>query len=203
MNININNSIINFGKTLKARTSVLNAKGDSVPCSIYKINPHTDGDYFEKLSNDENWQNSEYVDFLDEEIPYVRETPENEFFVLETNKGECIAISEVTEKPKKYVLDILETSPICVNDRKHKNAKYKYAGETIISFLAKMAAKHKKECIQTEPVISAKKFYTDKCHFSPRPDAEDYHVFLNNKDYNTLIRQNETHTNSKIELLNC
>ena len=201
MNINFNNISVNFGKTLKAKACVLNDKGLSVPCHIYELDPKKDCDYFENLSQKESWQKAEYIDFLDEEIPYIIDTPEENLYAIETQNGECLGVSTVMYKPHELILNILETAPAFVNDGRHKSTPYRYVGETLIAFLAKMAASSNKEYIQTEPADSAKEFYMKHCHFKPDKDSEDYNVFLRNKSFNRLIKQNEHHTKSKLEVI--
>ncbi len=203
MKINNMNTGINFGKRLLAKTAVLGRTGVPVPCNIFKIDADTDKDYFEKVSASEDWKNGEYVDILDEDISYYASDDENiSMYAMETENGKCIGIAELSEgKDEKYNLNILETTPVSTNDRRHKNPPYRYIGETMLSFLTNLAIKNGKKSIRTEPADSAADFYTQKCYFKKPKDDDIYHVALKKKSFNKLISQNAEHTKTKMQFL--
>ena len=193
---------INFGKKLQAKATVLGRSGSPVPCKIFEIEPQKDKNYFAKVSRTADWDNGEFVDFLDEDLRYATKDMSLSLYSLETEDGQCIGIAEVSDNGKeKYQLDILETAPVYTNDGRHQTPEYRYIGETMLSFLTKLAIKNGKKAIRTEPADTAYEFYTDKCFFKKTKNDDPEHVRLKKEAFKKLLTQNSKHTKTEIELI--
>ena len=192
----INN--ISFKKRLVANCAVLNNNGQSEQCAIYQISPYEDADYFTKVQKDENWNGSEYLPFIANELPFLkRRNNVFEIYSMEDKNGNCIAFTELHPEKSSIYVDNLETAPKYVNDK--KQSALKYIGETFVTFATKLAQGKQKPIVKLNPADTSIDFYTKNCHM----DYDDDHVLctLPQERYNLLINQNQHHTGSELDLV--
>lgn len=195
----INNNI-NFQKTLRANCKVLNEKREPCPCGIYELDAYDDRDYFKSLLLEKNWKNAEYLDFVDTEMRYIHEEPECRAFVLENEKGNCLGFAISTNGRQNYSIDILETAPRYKNDIEGVDGKYKYVGETLVSFLTKDAIRNKRNFIDVDAAYTATGFYEKTCGFDYYdPDYDE--MYLHESNFQQLINKNEKDTKGTIDII--
>ena len=191
---------ISFAKKLVANCAIIKKEDTSYPCQIYSLDKNTDSDYFETVKNAEDWKNGRYLCYLKEDLKTIEDDEEYEIFALEDKNGDCLCYSE-TAKRASNVTEILflETVPSQTFLNSHKS-KFKYIGETLLSFMIKKAKTEKENRVELHPSILSTTFYKNKCFFI-QPRNEVYPYYLNKNRFSKLIKQNERHTHSTIELI--
>ncbi len=196
-NMQINHLNLSFKKRLAANCAVLNRNAQSdEPCSIYRILPDEDADYFTKLRKDENWKNSEFLEFAIYELPYLKRDKRYEMYSIENKDGNCLGFAEI-EKGKDFVqIQSLETAPKFANSKK---SKYRYIGETFVAFSTKIAQLLNKPILRVNPAEDAIDFYSQKCGM----DYDEDRVIceLHQDQYHDLLSQNVRHTGRSIEIV--
>ena len=200
MKISSLTSQIPFKKTLVANCSVIKKENMSYPCSIYSIDKNSDIDYFDLVSNSSEWVNARYLCYLKEDLKTIEEDIGYDIFALESKDGACLGYSEVvkTSDDVDEVL-FLETVPTQTFLNSHKST-FKYIGETLLAFMVKKSQSENSLKVELHPSILSTSFYKDKCFFSPpQSDIEPYYLTFNK--FSKLIKQNEEHTKSSIELI--
>ena len=203
-----------FQKKLVATAGVLK---DSEPCpvSIYKITKKDDKDYFEKLSADEQWGLSTYLENTAETFKYYNllkflKRIQVDFYAVEDVTEKCLGFVVVNDT-KKDKQNIIYIEAIPENSKKRgishflekEKLKYNYIGETMLSFLVKKQQNNKKpkQIVAEHIVLQARNFYL-KSNF--RLDDEDMYIdsmHLPVELENLLISENENHTKSKIKFV--
>lgn len=225
MNINFSNYNLSFQKKLMANANVIK---DNEPCpvSIYKLDKKDDKNYLKNLSEkDKNWQYSFYLDKIQKEFEHslrlrLKNGSKLEFYTLEDKDQNCLGLVEVDNgKKEKQNVAYLERFP--ADYQKHR---YKYIGETLLSFLAKQqkAAKAPRKIVVDNAMIEAQEFYL-KSHFKYMYDGCTYNqmylptfdcdeaaghntsvqdkMFLPKYNDDLLLESNKNHTGSEIELV--
>jgi hypothetical protein len=192
----VNFSNISFKKRLAANCAVLNNNAQSEPCSIYRILPDEDEDYFKKLQNDENWQNSDFLEFAISELPMLKHDKRYKMYSIENRNGNCLGFAEIQDGKDFIQIENLETAPKFAHNKK---SKYKYIGETLVTFSTKLAQLLNKSILKVNPADEAIGFYSQKCGM----EYDDDRVIceLPKKQYNDLILQNEKHTGCSLEIV--
>ena len=196
MRINGNNNNISFNKKLAATCCVMKSTGRQLPCSIYKISSVEDKYYFRRVARDYNWEKNHFLDCLN----YDNEneiSPETTIYSLEDKYGKCIGAAEITEKDSAFEIDILETAPKFENKR--SDSSIKYIGETMVSFVTKLAEAAKKKMVVVHSSSNAVDFYSKHCHMNYN-DKNKY-FYLPAYKYGNLLLQNEGHTGKKINIV--
>ncbi len=191
----INNNI-SFKKRLTANCAVLNNMAKSEPCSIYRILPDEDEDYFKNLRKDDNWQNSVFLEFAISELPILKRDKRYEMYSIENTEGNCLGFAEI-QKGRDFVqIENLETAPQFACNKK---SKYRYIGETMVAFSAKLAQLFNKSMLKVNPADDAIDFYSGKCGM----EYDDDRVIceMPESQYNELLFQNKKHTGSSIEIV--
>ena len=186
---------VSFQKTLKANCNILK-DGNNQQCSIYQLDPIQDRDFFQKLEYENDWGNNEYVSCMNDIMQTIQEDSKESVYELETQEGKCLGYLYAEEKRNAYEIGFIESIP-----KNKYGTNYKYIGETLLSFIAKLARIEEKERIFLAPADSAVDFYENKCHFSTEEDSEEQEMILPNDRYNKLISQNENHTGKNIDVL--
>lgn len=191
---------VSFKKSLVANCSVIKKDNTKIPCSIYDLNQHDDSDYFEKISNKSDWNGARYLCYLKEDLAELDEKPDRKIYVLEGNNLDCLGYSEVLycDDNKNEIL-FLETAPT-QNFSSRRKASFKYIGETLLSFIVKQSKEQKVKSVELQATVASINFYKDKCFFR-LPKKETDPLYLINRDFSKLIKQNEEHTKSSIELI--
>ena len=194
------NQYLNFGKTLQAQCKILNSDNIPTKASIYKLDSEEDVQYFNELESQQDWWKSEYINFLKGEIKYVLKHPTHDsIYVMEDEDNRCLGVLELSEAGSEDEVMILETAPKFQADGSD-NRKYKYIGETLLSFAAIKAKNDYSEQLNLFSSESAVPFYERKCGFI-RKDDESPEFYLPNESFDKLIQQNEAHTKSKIDFV--
>lgn len=190
---------VSFKKTLVANCSVIKKDNTKVPCSIYDLNQHDDSDYFEKISNKSDWNGARYLCYLKEDLAELDEKPDRKIYVLEGNNLDCLGYSEVLYDDNINEVLFLETVPT-QNFSSRQKSSFKYIGETLLSFIVKQSKEQKVKSVELQATVASINFYKDKCFFR-LPKKETDPLYLINRDFSKLIKQNEEHTKSSIELI--
>ena len=200
MNITKLSNKISFSKTLVANCSVIKKEDTPYPCQIYSLDKNSDADYFETVNNAQDWQSGRYLCYLKQDIKTIEEDTGYNIFTLETREGDCLGYSEVAKRDNGIdeVL-FLETVPSQTFLNAHKS-QFKYIGETLLSFMVKRSQKEESMRVELQPSILSTSFYRDKCFFSA-PDKEVDPLYLTSDKFSKLIKRNEGHTYSTIELI--
>ena len=200
MKISSSINLVSFKKTLVANCSVIKKPDIPYPCSIYNLSQQEDSDYFEKISNKSEWSGARYLCYLKEDLAELDENPDRKIYALENNNGECLGYSEVLYGDDNIdeVL-FLETVPT-QNFSSRDKSSFKYIGETLLAFCIKKSKSQKAKKVEVHESVASKKFYKDKCSFSP-PKKDVNPFYLNSRKFNKFIKQNEIHTKSSIELV--
>ena len=193
---------VSFKKTLVANCSIIKKEDIPYPCRIFSLDENSDIDYFDNVNNKPDWNNARYLCYLKEDLKTIEEDIDYGYriYSLEGPDGDCFAYSEVVKKDDGIdeVL-FLETVPTQTFLNAHKS-KFKYIGETLLSFMVKKSQEEKSRRIELHPSILSTAFYRDKCFFvPPKKEVDPYHLCRNH--FSKLIQQNEEHTLSSIELI--
>ena len=191
---------VSFRKTLVANCSVIKKQDMPYPCSIYNLSQQDDSDYFEKIPNNYEWGCARYLCYLKDDLVELDEKTDRKIYVLEDNNGSCLGYSEVLygEDNIDEVL-FLETVPTHSFSNSH-NSSFKYIGETLLAFCVKKSKKQKAKRVEIHESVASKKFYKDKCSFKP-PKKDIDPFYLNRREFEKFIKQNELHTKTTIELV--
>ncbi len=192
-------NLVSFKKTLVANCSVIKKDNTKVPCSIYDLNQHDDSDYFEKIPNKNDWNGARYLCYLKEDLAELDDKPDRKIFALEDNNGECLGYSEVLYDENINEVLFLETVPT-QNFSSREKSSFKYIGETLLSFIVKQSKEQKVKSVELQATVASTNFYKDKCFFK-LPIKETDPLYLISRDFSKLIKQNEEHTKSSIELI--
>lgn len=200
MKINSINNFISFKKQLVATGAYLR-NGESQPCYFYELKGEEDSLYLKKAIQTEEWQGSELVEPL---IDNMSSFPNDEFYIIEDINQNCIGATEIFDEYIEGMdtksIHIIETCPKFSS--KNEKRQEKYIGESILSFITKLSKKENKEMIYI-PVAdeTALEFYIDKCFFEQKTatnEKEDLPTFLMCEAFDDLIEQNEIHTEHPI-----
>ena len=195
MKIEVINNNLNFQKQLRAECAVLGADNKSKSCNIYKLEPEKDQRYFSGLSKTSEWKNSRFMDYAIFHLPRKEENISNTY-VLENKRGECLGFCEITKAEDDYV-EVIETCPKYRSEGdRNKESEYKYIGETLLAFLAKQAKTDSVKKISLTSAEESKEFYR-KAGFQIKAGQA---MRLYDKNFDSLIENNEKHTGSKINL---
>lgn len=202
MKIISSTSQISFKKTLVANCSIIKKEDTPYPCHIFSLDEDSDINYFDEINNKQDWNNARYLCYLKEDLKTIEDDIDYGYriYSLESDNGECLGYSEVVKKDDGVdeVL-FLETVPTQTFLNAHKS-KFKYIGETLLSFMVKKSQNEKSKRVELHPSILSTAFYRDKCFFiPPEKEVDPYHLSRNR--FSKLIHQNEEHTHSTIELV--
>ena len=201
------NNAINFQKTLKANCKVINCNTQKpANCKIWELDKAEDGDYFEKLEEDENWQNSIFLicQVADFKIPFI---PSEHYYVIEDENERCLGYALTEDKADECKLMYIEVVTSFKNDfLGGREKEYKYIGETLLSFITKKAQKQGAEKIKLNSIPTAVDFYQSNCGFEVTGISSKYpfietEMVLNGSKFNELIKHNEQHTTGKIDMV--
>ena len=190
------NNISNFAfqKTLKANCTILK---DNKPCqcSIYKLDKGVDDDYIDtKIFPNPAWDFSEYIMGLYLRMEDAIDGLDN-VYVMEDKDENCIGyISESIVNNNSNTIEYLEALP-----KDGKNPKMKYIGETLVNFVLNLTKKRGQNFLFVPvPVQQALGFYNKLGFISSRQGLVMVTESPRARDLN---KQNEMHTNSKIEYI--
>ncbi len=196
MQINSFNNL-NFQKKLVATAHI----GDSYnpqSVEIYHMDKESDFDELKEKFSANEWEDA----FYSKRIMHFfkKDCNQDRYYVIEAG-DEIINYADTyhDEDSDAVVINFLETAPKYAKDSGHDRL-FKYAGETMLSFLAKVAQESDISKIKLEyrDVKSTRDFYFSQCGFLP---AGVNRAVLYKHRFNDLIEQNEYHTGNNINLL--
>ncbi len=193
---------VSFGKKLVAKCSVKTATEKEKPCEIYELSKKDDIDYFCKLKNSPEWEDSEYLELTNQMMLSPLLSNGLRTFSLETKDNVCIGFVTTIDydfEPNKTNVEFLETCPMYSS--KNKEREIKYIGQTLMAFVVALAQKNKKDkvCVPTVAPKS-KKFYGKACGF--RQDYKDNDgLILNKQSYEKFLKKHQTNTGKEIEFI--
>ena len=199
MKIGINNYNLSFEKQLKAKANIIN-NGKPEQCFIYKLNKEEDSDYFLKLNDNPIWWEEGFCKEVCQTVQ--NDEPSEHVYVMEDSNEECLGFIEIDDDVifEEYQrVEYLETySPY---SSKNEDRNRKYIGQTLLAFAAKTFNKrHKIGLLVPVAVQGSWGFYIDKCNFRQNKYSP-VELLLKKRDFNKLIKANESNTKGKIELV--
>ena len=193
-------SNIFFQKKLVAKCKV-GEQGLTKNAFIYQLEKPLDCDYYSDQELALEWKHSFYLKEVKDDIS--KSTARNdkskfEHYVMENEDGLMICYSAIRQKHNGEHLEYIETMP-CLSSYNIADRKIKYIGETMLAFLTTIASKLRKDLIVPNIAQRPKtlEFYYRLCKMHPL----DGGAKLEKKDFDKLLKQNETHTGSSIELV--
>lgn len=193
---NITNPI-SFQKKLVA-TCTVQKDNHPLHCNIFELSKEDDEFYFEGIERKKEWATNRYLHearcALEED--YVGT---ERFYTIENKQRQCLgyAIIDRCRTPKSIDLELLET---CLpHSSRNEDRRIKYVGETLVSFLTKLAKNENlSELCVPLTAKTAKDFYRN-CGFQEKGTTGFF--TLKNKDFNQLIEKNEFNTNGTIDFV--
>ena len=116
----------------------------------------------------------------------VRNTPDKNFYILETPYEEIMGICQVRDKNEdRDVVEFLESGG---------GDTYKYVGQSLLAAVAKHAASLKKDLEISLPVDD--RFYTDKCGFKKKETGVN--LEMKSDEIGNFVEKVETRTQGKM-----
>lgn len=201
----INNSIFNqsFQKRLVANANILK-NNQPYPVEIYEVNKKEDEDYFEKLSQNDNWRSANLLKYVQEQFSKTARLRfthglKLKFYTVEDKKQNCLGIVQVdNSKLNSQEILYIEAQPA-----NKKSKEYKYIGETMLSFLVKQQQSNKRarQLFVPLPLDDARDFYLKSLFCFDSTPWQPLRMYLPLNNEESLISINEVHTKSKIELV--
>lgn len=196
---NYSYSKIPFQKKLVANCTVIK-DNSAYPCSIYSLSAEEDKNYFKNLEYEKDWIDGDYLSHADYLIS--KKAGQREFYTIEDKDENCLGFccTDLIDKNANRV-EVIETVNRAISG--NSKSRYKYIGETLLSFLCKLTDKDtKKQELQIDsPMSTALDFYVKKCGFKFIKTEYETRLALQKEDFSTLTKQNENHTKGKIELV--
>lgn len=194
MKIGFNNYCYSFKKQLVAKADVIKEQ-NNVPCKIYRLSKKEDARYFEDLKHSHDWAGYKLLIG----VAYDLKNPPaaSQIYSLEDENEKCLGYVETRENNDDKEIIYIETCP----SEKHQNKerKYKFIGETLMSFIAGLAKKDYAENIVVPSALAeAWGFYTDCCGFY-EDKYNTYGLYLPRGKYDDLINQNKGNTKNFIK----
>ena len=204
---NISNSM-HFQKTLKADCKVLNSSTkEPVNCKIWELDKEEDKDYFKNLEKDQNWQDAIFLKNQVEDFDKWLSETDRHYYTIEDENEKCLGYTLTENEDDECKIIFLETATSFKNDiPKERGKRYKYIGETLLSFVAKKTQEAGGKEISLRSMPTAISFYEEKCGFKRKrlilevPSLPHFEMVLDKSKFDSLINQNETHTTSKINI---
>ena len=190
---------IAFQKNLTATCSI-GQTGSSKKAFIYELDRPEDRIILYKIFYDKKWQYNNYLNEITEEYEKPDKNSQEKYFIIEDKDKNILCISVLnTSNEKENVLEYIETAPTlsCYN---RNSRPIKFIGETMIAFLAKLTKRERKDLFVLEiaPKPLTRNFYFIHCGFNPVPENN---AIMPKEKLDTIIKMNERHTGSKIEIL--
>lgn len=197
-----------FQKTLRATASLKKNNGSTEVCRIYLLNPNDDKGYFLNQERAPHWHKGTFINNMEYNLYANKFQPEKNIWVLENKKGECLGyitskenksnLFYQEEKPKCYEIAMLETAP---KYRSNSSAddKYMHVGETLVAYITKKALLEGKKWVELNADFDAINFYKH-CFFEGN-QRDSCDMILKEENFSHLIKQNEKHNNSIINLI--
>lgn len=194
MKIGFNNFIPSFKKQLVANANVIKGK-EPVVCKIYSLSKKEDKTYFADLKHSQDWAG--YKLLIGVAYDLKNQPVSSRIYSLEDENEKCLGYVETRENNDDKEIIFIETCP----SEKHQNKerKYKFIGETLMSFVAGLAKKeHAENIVVPSALPEAWGFYTDCCGFYE--DKYDiFGLYLPFGEYDNLINQNKENTKNFIK----
>lgn len=194
MKIGFNNFIPSFKKQLVANANIIKGK-EPVDCKIYSLSKKEDKTYFADLKHSHDWAGYKLLIG----VAYDLKNPpvSSQIYSLEDENGKCLGYVETRENNDDKEIIFIETCP----SEKHQNKgrKYKFIGETLMSFVAGLAKKeHAENIVVPSALVEAWGFYTDCCGFY-EDKYDTYGLYLPFGKYDNLINKNKENTKNFIK----
>jgi len=201
MKIDPNKPLIGFQKTLKAKCVFKQGK-DERHCSIYKLDSAQDKDYFKKLMNKGYWEGAKFLRTMDRHAQHdCTNSRINDIFVIEDDYSNCLGYMRL-DNYKESEIDLTHLETVPIYSHRNPRRKFKYIGESLITFLIGLAKRQNKKRIYIPYIMAdARDFYFKKCKFKSIGTIENSKAELKNTNFLKLEKQNTFHTGTKIELI--
>ena len=164
MNIQKSLCNISFKKSLKGKCSVCSEKKEDIPCYIYKLEPSKDMDYFKKIKNKGDWDNSKHLDTISMVNNFLKKSSPFSIYTMESKAGDCLGFAEICDFDEEFEISTMETAPKLESHQSDKS-KLNYITESFISFFAKLANKKMKLALNIEAEPSSVSFLIKNCNF--------------------------------------
>ena len=198
MKIQKTNNLL-FQKKLIA-TCAIGQSDKSKKACIYELDSQKDSFELHKMYYDNKWQNNNYLEEITEEYERPNRRKQDRYFIIEDQDKNIVCISVLdTCGNSQNTLEYIETAPSlsCYNIN---SRPIKFIGETMIAFLAKLTQQQKKDLfvLEVAPKEPTRNFYFEHCGFTSIPENN---AIMNKDKLEGLIRMNEDHTGSKIEII--
>lgn len=197
-NISNSNISLSFQKILKAHAAVLK-EGKTTPVDIYQLDgSEIDKNIFFRAMCSPFWDDNHYLlDVLSHYTTFGKDSS-CEFYSIENEDGDMLCICEAFNQDTNKELAYLETAP--QHSTLNKDRKYRYIGETMLAFLSYLCKKDGKDLwvssVADRP--QTRNFYYSLCHMS-QPDSDE--AILKRRNLKRLIKGNEEHVKSKIDII--
>lgn len=199
-------SNIAFKKQLQAKCSVMNKDNELVPCSIYKLEPGKDKNYFSEIKNKDDWKNSDNFSTISMLNNFLKKKSPFSIYTMESKNGHCIGFAEACDFDEDIEISIMETAPALSSFNKKSKNPLKYIGENFIAFFVNMATKQMKMNLNIEADNSAIPYFTQKCNFknylnNPTFEDETTKLTLPRYEFNSFLDKNKEHTKTGVVLI--
>lgn len=209
---------IYFQKQLLAKCSIPRTDGTKEECTISILDKKDEKDkhYFANARKNHLWDFGQYISIVDTYLSDASADTEGEldlkstdFYTIENSSKECIGYcvsyytnkEDSTDDKSSIHVEYLEKIPDLSLDRyENYDYNYKYIGQTMLSFIAKLAKKMNADNINLFMAKATPRFYLNKCYFR-RAYPSMNSAYLPAVDYDKLIERNEKNCSSTIDLI--
>lgn len=205
MQINKFQSNLSFKKALQARCTVMTNNKEQIPCSIYKLEPSKDKNYFSEIKNLKDWQGAQHFDMIAINNKFLKKNSPFAIYTMESQKGVCLGLAEVCDFDEEIEILSMETAPALSSHKNKTKSSIKYVGENFVAFFAHLAKKNLKVGINIEADSSSIKYFTDKCDFhnylnNPEIEGEPLKLSLPKYQFPDFLEKNKKHTKTGVSL---
>ena len=205
MQINKIQSNLSFKKALQARCTVVTNDKELIPCSIYRLEPDKDKNYFSDIKNVKDWQGAQHFDMIAINNKFLKKNSPFSIYTMESQKGVCLGVAEVCDFDEELEILSMETAPALSSHKNKTKSGLKYVGENFVAFFAQLAKKNFKAGVNIEADSSAIRYYTDKCDFynylnNPEIEGEPLKLSLPKYHFPDFLEKNKRHTKTGVSL---
>lgn len=196
---------LSFKKELQAKCSVVTNEGKHIPCSIYKLEPGKDKNYFSEIKNRKDWNGAQHFDMVVMNNSFLKKNSPFSIYTMESQKGHCIGYAEACDFDEELEILSMESAPALTSHKNKSKSGVKYIGENFVSFFVNLAKKKLKVAVNIEASPSSVSYYTDKCNFqnylnNPEIEDEPLKLSLPKYQFSEFLDKNKKHTKSGVIL---
>lgn len=196
---------LSFKKVLQARCSVITNQKEQIPCSIYKLEPVKDKNYFSEIKNKKDWEGAQHFEMVAMNNTFLKKNSPFSIYTMESKNGHCIGYAEVCDFDEELEILSMEAAPSLTSHKNKTKSGIKYIGENFISFFAQLAKKKFKIGLNIEADSSSTRYFTDKYNFhnylcNPDIEGETLKLSLQKHEFPALLEKNKQHTKTGVTL---